>query len=159
MQSRRDKIFSYKSLMANSLGVIALCILLIGAAVAIPLGSISGGSSPAAYAQQTNNGDKQGSEDDRKATSTDHQDGSPLSAQITSNATEGVAPATFEFGANIAGGKEPYTFNWNFDDHSKEGDRKALIHTFEEPGTYKVALTVTDAIGNRATDSMVIDVQ
>ncbi|MDQ3873710.1 MAG: hypothetical protein M3258_08895, partial [Thermoproteota archaeon] len=123
MQSRRDKIFSYKSVMSNSLGVIALWILLLGAAITIPLANLYGGFSPVAYAQQTDDGDKNGqNQDNQKATPREGRDTPPLSVQIASNATEGVAPATFEFKADLTGGKEPYTFNWNFDDHSKEGD-------------------------------------
>ncbi|MDQ3903513.1 MAG: PKD domain-containing protein, partial [Thermoproteota archaeon] len=143
--------------MKNSLGVIALWILLIGAAVSIPLGSLYGAFTPVAFGQPIDDEEGQ-NQDNQKATPTE-EDKSPLSAQITSNATEGIAPATFEFKADLTGGKEPYTFNWNFDDHTKEGDRKALLHTFKEGGTYNVTLTVTDATGESATDSMIIDVQ
>jgi hypothetical protein len=91
---------------------------------------------------------------------------SPLRVEITSSETEGgrvVAPATFEFEADVAGGTEPYTIRWNFGDGSSSEERsdddETISHTFEEAGRYNVRLTVTDSIGQRASDSVQITVE
>ncbi|HET6808698.1 MAG TPA: PKD domain-containing protein, partial [Nitrososphaera sp.] len=86
---------------------------------------------------------------------------SPLIVEITSSDTEGeVAPATFEFEADVAGGTEPYTYSWDFDgDGTEDSDELSVSHTFEEAGTYNVALTVTDSGGQSASDSMEITVE
>src|SRR5215212_6773049 len=93
---------------------------------------------------------------------------SPLRVEITSSETEGgrvVAPATFEFEADVAGGTEPYTYSWDFDDdggsssEERSDDDETISHTFEEAGRYNVRLTVTDSIGQRASDSVQITVE
>src|SRR5215217_952945 len=81
----------------------------------------------------------------------------PLTVDITSSDTEGgeIAPATFEFEADVAGGTEPYTYSWDFDgEGSGESNEQTVSHTFEEDGSYDVGLTVTDSIGQSASDSM-----
>jgi PKD repeat protein len=86
----------------------------------------------------------------------------PLTVEITSSDTEGgeIAPATFEFEADVAGGTEPYTYSWDFDgEGSGESNEQTVSHTFEEDGSYDVGLTVTDSIGQSASDSMEITVE
>src|SRR5215210_979288 len=84
-----------------------------------------------------------------------------LTAEIISNDTEDAdfAPATFEFEANITGGTEPYTYIWNFSDDSEQSTEQTVSHTFEEAGTYNVALTVTDTDNQNAPDRIEIDVE
>ena len=81
-----------------------------------------------------------------------------LTAEIISNATEGVAPATFEFQANLTGGTEPYSYVWSFGDGSEGSDEQNPVYTFDEAGTYNVTLTVTDAEQNEASDSLEVSV-
>jgi PKD repeat protein len=88
-----------------------------------------------------------------------------LTVEITSNDTEGgeeaAAPATIEFEADITGGIEPYTISWDFGDDGtirEESDEQTVVHTFNEPGTYTAALTVTDANGQQATDTLEVTV-
>jgi PKD repeat protein len=85
----------------------------------------------------------------------------PLTVDITSSDTEGggIAPATFEFEAGVAGGTEPYTYSWDFDGEGSSDDDDVIDHTFEEDGSYDVGLTVTDSIGQSASDSMEITVE
>src|ERR671922_30828 len=82
-----------------------------------------------------------------------------LTAEIISNATEGVAPATFEFQANITGGAPPYSYTWDFGDGSEGSDEQTVEHTFEEAGTYDVSLVVTDADNEEASNSIEISVE
>ena len=172
MQSRRDKIFSHKTLFLNCAGVIALWILLLGTAVIAPQVNLYNGSSSSAYALQAGNEHKQQNDESTDNTNSGTTDSShqstrqqrdetaePLAVQIASNATEGVSPATFELRADVTGGREPYTFNWNFGDDTKESDRRALLHTFETAGTYNVTLTATDATGQTAVDTLIMDIQ
>ena len=72
---------------------------------------------------------------------------------------EGEAPATFEFGAHITGGTEPYTISWDFGDGSEGSDEENVVHTFEEPGTYNVVVTITDSNGETASDNLDITVE
>src|SRR5215218_4727945 len=85
----------------------------------------------------------------------------PLTVDITSSDTEGgeIAPATFEFEAGVAGGTEPYTYSWDFDGEGSSDDDDVIDHTFDEAGSYDVGLTVTDSIGQSASDSMEITVE
>jgi hypothetical protein len=82
----------------------------------------------------------------------------PLTAEIRSNATEGDAPATFRFDAIVTGGTEPHTISWDFDDDSEESDEQNVVHTYNEPGTYTVTLTVTDVNEQQATDTLQVNV-
>jgi Ca2+-binding RTX toxin-like protein len=90
----------------------------------------------------------------------------PLTVEITSSDTEGVravpAPATIEFEADITGGVEPYAISWDFGNDgsasNEESDEKTIVHIYNEPGTYIVTLTVTDANGQQATDSLQVTV-
>jgi PKD repeat protein len=84
----------------------------------------------------------------------------PLTVDITSSDTEGgeIAPATFEFEAGVAGGTEPYTYSWDFGEGSSDDD-DVINHTFDEAGSYDVGLTVTDSIGQSASDSVEITVE
>jgi hypothetical protein len=79
--------------------------------------------------------------------------------EIVSNGVEGEAPATFEFEAEIAGGTEPYTISWDFGDGSEGSDEQTVEHTFDEAGTYNVAVIVTDSDGETASDSLEITVE
>src|SRR5215210_6743914 len=82
-----------------------------------------------------------------------------LTAEIISNETEDDAPATFEFEANASGGTEPYTYSWNFDDGSEESDEQTVSHTFVDPATYNVALSLTDSEGETASDTLEVIVE
>src|SRR5215203_2883942 len=83
----------------------------------------------------------------------------PLTAEIISNATEGIAPATFEFQSNPTGGTEPYTYLWDFGDGSEGSDEQSVAHTFEEAGIYNVTLAATDTDNQNASDSIEINVE
>ena len=84
---------------------------------------------------------------------------SPLAGSLTANGTRGVAPATFEFGTDMSGGVPPYTFDWDFGDGSQESNRENVVHTFDEPGTYTVTMTVVDGVGQAGSASIGITVE
>jgi PKD repeat protein len=90
---------------------------------------------------------------------TEEETPEPLTAQITSNDTEGTAPATFEFEANVTGGTEPFTYSWDFGDGSEESDEQTVVHTFGEAGTYNVTLVTTDINNQNSSDSMEINIE
>lgn len=57
------------------------------------------------------------------------------------------APATFLFEGHAEDGVTPYTYSWNFDD-GQTGTGQTVRHTFQNPGTYDVTLTVRDSADN-----------
>jgi PKD repeat protein len=159
LRSTRKKVSS-KILKSNSAGVLALWILLLATVIIIPQGSLYSGLLPsAAYAQQSEDEEKQQSQEQDGQTSDQARDESTqdLTVEIISpNGTRGVAPATFEFEANVTGGTEPYTLRWDFDDGSRASDKETVEHTFDEAGTYNVTLNATDADDQTASDSLKI---
>jgi plastocyanin len=89
----------------------------------------------------------------------DEEEGNDLpTVEIVSNGVEGEAPATFIFEADIVGGTEPYTISWDFGDGSEGSEEQSVEHTFDEAGTYIVAVTVTDSDDEIASDSLEITV-
>jgi len=59
--------------------------------------------------------------------------------------SEGIAPLTVRFWAEAKDGVAPYSYLWDFGDaHSTEKDP---LHTFYEPGVYRVTCKVTDSVG------------
>jgi PKD repeat protein len=76
-----------------------------------------------------------------------------------------IAPASYLFEVRTFGGTGPYTSHWDFGD-GQEIDRPVgdvvdghsnygyVYHTYENPGIYTVTLTVTDATGQIASDSI-----
>lgn len=69
----------------------------------------------------------------------------PLTAAITTSRTPVVGlPVTF--GADISGGIGPLTYFWDFDD-GRFSTAANPVQSFQQPGTYRVKLTVTDSTG------------
>jgi PKD repeat protein len=74
----------------------------------------------------------------------------PLRAQVNLDSTD--IPSTYRFEADGHGGTPPYTYHWDFGD-GQEANVQNTRHTYEDPGSYTVTLTVTDATGQTASDS------
>jgi PKD repeat protein len=64
-----------------------------------------------------------------------------------------TAPASYLFEARTFGGTEPYTYHWDFGD-GQQSDRENVYHTYENPGTYIITVTVTDSTGQTASGSL-----
>ena len=78
----------------------------------------------------------------------------PLRVQPELDPLDGnTAPASYLFEARTFGGTEPYTYLWDFGD-GQQADTENVYHTYENPGTYIVTVTVTDATGQTASGSL-----
>jgi PKD repeat protein len=78
----------------------------------------------------------------------------PLRVQPELDPLDGnTAPASYLFEARTFGGTEPYTYLWDFGD-GQQADTDNVYHTYENPGTYIVTVTVTDATGQNASGSL-----
>jgi PKD repeat protein len=72
----------------------------------------------------------------------------------------GDAPATLQFFADATGGRQPYSFHWDFGDSQQYDIQNTLIsswslyHTYQNPGNYTATVTVTDSVGQTASDSI-----
>jgi PKD repeat protein len=80
-----------------------------------------------------------------------------LQARILASRLSGPAPLTVAFDASPTTGNIA-SYVWNFGDGT-ENDGKETEHTFTQPGTYPVQLTVTDVSGKVSTASISISVQ
>lgn len=78
--------------------------------------------------------------------------------ELTANHTSGLAPLSVTFASQIQGGESPYTYAWDFGDGATS-TTSLPSHTFNTPGSYNVELTLTDANGAVATNTVSIEVQ
>ena len=86
----------------------------------------------------------------------------PLTVHAIWDSTNGnTAPATYRFEADADGGTPPYTWHWDFGDGQQEtleGD-SGTRHTYVNPGNYTATVTVTDATGQTASNSVQVTVE
>jgi len=74
---------------------------------------------------------------------------SPLSITVKAEPENGTAPFSVTFSAIVKGGAQPYIVNYDFGDGTAD-QGQILIHTFYQPGDFKVAVTATDQNGTVA---------
>ncbi len=63
-----------------------------------------------------------------------------------------------KFTANVSGGVPPYSYSWNFGDGTTASTNPAY-HSYSTPGYYTITVTVTDAINDKASASVTINIE
>ena len=81
----------------------------------------------------------------------------PLTLVLKAAPLNGTAPFSVTFDAIVKGGAQPYVIIINYGDGSSD-QGQVLIHTYYQPGDYKVTATVTDANGTARIATAEIDV-
>jgi len=86
----------------------------------------------------------------------------PPQAVLTASVTSGVAPLSVTFSAaGSTGDIESFTLDFESNgtvDYTGSDITVAVVHTYEDPGTYTAILTVQDARGRTSSASVVITV-
>ncbi len=81
-----------------------------------------------------------------------------VSAGLTLSASRtpasGTAPLAVSFTSTPAGGTPPYTYDWNWGDGTAHGTTQNPSHTFAAGGVFTTVLTVTDAQGHTASQTL-----
>ena len=81
----------------------------------------------------------------------------PLSMSLSATPTNGTSPLSVTFNAVVKGGAQPYLVNYNFGDgYASQG--QIVIHTYFQPGTYKVLVSTTDQNGTVVSSSTTVKV-
>ena len=81
-----------------------------------------------------------------------------LQALVQSTTATGSAPLVVSFTGGAQGGHPPYSYSWNFGDGSPISTVQNPTHIFGSSGSYDVVLIVTDAGGNHAVRSTLVQI-
>jgi hypothetical protein len=82
----------------------------------------------------------------------------PLSVTATASPFSSPVPSTVAFGARAVSGSTPYYYNWSFGDGSPNATTQFVNHTFHTIGSYRVNVTVVDALGEVASNWLMVNV-
>jgi PKD repeat protein len=69
----------------------------------------------------------------------------------------GLAPHAVRFAGMASGGSSPYAYRWDFGDGTTSTERNPS-HTYTQPGTYTVILTITDGRSMSTVKTMTVRV-
>lgn len=83
---------------------------------------------------------------------------SSFKADMDTNGTTGEPGDVFSFEANATGGIGAVTYEWDFGDGTVLANGSDVEHSFSKIGEYDVELTATDSRGNKATDTLKINI-
>jgi PKD repeat protein len=84
----------------------------------------------------------------------------PFTVNIITDKTSGLKPLTVNFDSSLNGGNGPFTYSWDFNsDGIVDSTSKNPIALFKEDGIFIVTLTVTDADGDKSTNTLQINVK
>jgi len=81
----------------------------------------------------------------------------PLTITLRAEPENGTEPFSVTFSAIVKGGAQPYIVNYDFGDGTAD-QGEILIHTFYQPGDYRVTATATDQNGTVAITYVAIHV-
>ncbi len=81
----------------------------------------------------------------------------PLVLTALASVRSGTVPTTVAFSANATGGGPPYSYAWAFGDGGT-GSGPNASHTYDAAGEFNATVTVTDAYGQHANDTISINV-
>ena len=76
----------------------------------------------------------------------------------TDRAPVGIEPLTLNLSARVLNAKGKISYEWNLGNGERSNKKKVMV-TYDEPGTYNCTLTVTDETGRRAMDSIKVVVE
>ncbi|MHC4917083.1 MAG: PKD domain-containing protein, partial [Planctomycetota bacterium] len=85
-------------------------------------------------------------------------DNQPPTAAVIASPAEGGAPLTVSFDASGSSDPDGTIADYSWDFGPAAGSGQATSHTFTEPGSYTVTLTVTDDDGAEDTAEVLITV-
>jgi len=80
-----------------------------------------------------------------------------LNATDVDNAPVGISSQTQTFNVSVSGGLPPYSYSWNFGDGGT-ATGATPTHTFLQPGSYNVSVTVSDLGGNSSVTNETVSV-
>jgi PKD repeat protein len=73
--------------------------------------------------------------------------GTPPSAALTANPTQGAAPLTVNFDASASTGTGPLSYSWNFGNGQTASGNATRSFTYTSPGVFTATVTVTNSVG------------
>ncbi len=75
-----------------------------------------------------------------------------LQAKFNASLVNAKTGNDIQFYPDVAGGFTPYSYEWSFGDGKTSTDASP-VHVYEKPGTFTIALKVTDDRGNTVTET------
>jgi PKD repeat protein/glycerophosphoryl diester phosphodiesterase len=90
-------------------------------------------------------------------TKSDDEPDDPLQVTLHLSPDQGPAPLEVALSATVTGGIAPHTYAWDLGD-GLGPNQPTVTHTYDQPGTYTVTLTVVDSAGASADAAATVSV-